>query len=76
MGATIFEAPPHDPSKSQIENVLELTPVTDIGPVCAASVLRKRTRLINGRYLTRMSSRIPGRSGTLQALEVSTVAPP
>ncbi|KAF3481245.1 acyl-CoA thioesterase II [Arthroderma uncinatum] len=32
MGATIFEAPPHDPAKSQIENVLELTPVTDIGP--------------------------------------------
>ncbi|KAL1959174.1 hypothetical protein VTO42DRAFT_2679 [Malbranchea cinnamomea] len=32
MGATIFEPPPKDPTKSPIENILELTPVTDIGP--------------------------------------------
>lgn len=30
---TLFESPPLDPSKAPIENVLELTPVLDIGPV-------------------------------------------
>jgi acyl-coenzyme A thioesterase 1/2/4 len=30
---TLFEPPQLDPSKAQIENVLELTPVLDIGPV-------------------------------------------
>ncbi|KAJ9298100.1 hypothetical protein DTO271G3_3705 [Paecilomyces variotii] len=29
---TLFEPPPLDPSKAPIENVLELTPVLDIGP--------------------------------------------
>ncbi|KAE8389925.1 hypothetical protein ETB97_011754 [Aspergillus alliaceus] len=29
---TLFEPPPLDPSKAPIENVLELTPVVDIGP--------------------------------------------
>ncbi|WEW54778.1 acyl-CoA thioesterase [Emydomyces testavorans] len=32
MGVTLFEPPPRDPSKSAIENILDLTPVTDIGP--------------------------------------------
>ncbi|EEH39961.2 acyl-CoA thioesterase II [Paracoccidioides lutzii Pb01] len=32
MQVTLFEAPPEDPSKSQIENILELTPVSDFGP--------------------------------------------
>lgn len=30
---TLFEPPPLDASKAPIENVLELTPVLDIGPV-------------------------------------------
>lgn len=30
---TLFEPPQLDPSKAPIENVLELTPVVDIGPV-------------------------------------------
>ena len=30
---TLVKPPPIDPSKSQIENVLELTPIADIGPV-------------------------------------------
>lgn len=30
---TIFEPPPLDPSKAAIENVLDLTPISDIGPV-------------------------------------------
>ena len=30
---TLIKPPAIDPSKSQIENVLELTPITDIGPV-------------------------------------------
>lgn len=30
---TLFEPPPLDSSKAPIENVLELTPVIDIGPV-------------------------------------------
>lgn len=30
---TLFEPPPLDESKAPIENVLELTPVVDIGPV-------------------------------------------
>jgi hypothetical protein len=30
---TLFEPPPLDTSKAPIENVLELTPVLDIGPV-------------------------------------------
>ncbi|KAE8146914.1 thioesterase-like superfamily-domain-containing protein [Aspergillus avenaceus] len=29
---TLFEPPPLDPSKAPVENVLELTPVVDIGP--------------------------------------------
>lgn len=29
---TLMRPPPSDPSKSHIENVLELTPITDIGP--------------------------------------------
>ncbi|KAI5302195.1 Guanine nucleotide exchange factor lte1 [Ascosphaera pollenicola] len=32
MGKTLFEAPPLDPNKSQMENILELTPVAVIGP--------------------------------------------
>ncbi|KKZ64929.1 hypothetical protein EMCG_09163 [[Emmonsia] crescens] len=32
MKVTLFEPPPQDPSKSQIENILELTPVSDFGP--------------------------------------------
>ncbi|OJD15706.1 acyl-CoA thioesterase II [Blastomyces percursus] len=32
MKVTLFEPPPQDPSKSHIENILELTPVSDIGP--------------------------------------------
>ena len=31
--ATLIKPPPIDPSKSAIENVLELTHLTDIGPV-------------------------------------------
>jgi acyl-coenzyme A thioesterase 1/2/4 len=30
---TIFEPPPLDNSKAAIENVLDLTPISDIGPV-------------------------------------------
>lgn len=30
---TIFDPPPLDDSKAPIENVLELTPILDIGPV-------------------------------------------
>lgn len=30
---TIFEPPPLDSSKAAIENVLDLTPISDIGPV-------------------------------------------
>jgi hypothetical protein len=33
MGVTLFAPPYPDPSKSQIENLLDLTPVTDVGPV-------------------------------------------
>ncbi|KAK2747782.1 hypothetical protein FQN57_001812 [Myotisia sp. PD_48] len=32
MAITLFPAPPPDPTKSLIENALELTPVADIGP--------------------------------------------
>ncbi|EDN09591.1 hypothetical protein HCAG_06758 [Histoplasma mississippiense (nom. inval.)] len=32
MKVTLFEPPPKDPSKSHIENILELTPVSDFGP--------------------------------------------
>ncbi|TPX19358.1 hypothetical protein DIZ76_017147 [Coccidioides immitis] len=32
MGVTLFEPPPRDPSKSAIESILDLTPVTVIGP--------------------------------------------
>lgn len=38
-GATIFEPPPLDGSKAPIENVLELTPVVDIGPVSAHFII-------------------------------------
>lgn len=38
MGATLFEPPPKDPSKSAIESILDLTPVTDIGPVCPYAI--------------------------------------
>lgn len=31
---TLFEPPPLDATKAPIENVLDLTPVIDIGPVC------------------------------------------
>ncbi len=31
--ATLIKPPPLDPNKSSIENVLELTPLSDIGPV-------------------------------------------
>ena len=31
--ATLVKPPPIDPSKSRIENVLELTALRDIGPV-------------------------------------------
>ena len=30
---TLFEPPPADDSKAPIENVLELTPILDLGPV-------------------------------------------
>lgn len=30
---TLVDPPPQDPSKAPIENVLELTPVVDLGPV-------------------------------------------
>lgn len=30
---TLFEPPPQDESRAQIENVLDLTPVVDLGPV-------------------------------------------
>lgn len=36
---TLFEPPPLDESKAPIENVLELTPVVDIGPVRSLSQL-------------------------------------
>lgn len=36
---TLFEPPPLDPSKAPIENVLELTPVLDIGPVSLLSLM-------------------------------------
>lgn len=32
---TMFDPPPLDDSKAPIENVLELTPILDIGPVRA-----------------------------------------
>ncbi|PGG95673.1 acyl-CoA thioesterase II [Helicocarpus griseus UAMH5409] len=32
MGVTLFEPPALDPSKAHIENILDLTPVSDIGP--------------------------------------------
>lgn len=32
-GSTLFPAPANDTSKARIENILELTPVLDIGPV-------------------------------------------
>ncbi|KAI5291688.1 hypothetical protein KEM52_000098 [Ascosphaera acerosa] len=32
MGVTLFAPPASDPAKSQIESILELTPVADIGP--------------------------------------------
>ena len=32
-GPTLIRAPPQDPTKSVIENVLELTPLSSIGPV-------------------------------------------
>jgi acyl-coenzyme A thioesterase 1/2/4 len=35
---TLFEPPPLDASKAPIENVLELTPVVDIGPVRTPSL--------------------------------------
>lgn len=32
--ATLFKPPPLDPTKAPVENVLELTPVIDVGKVC------------------------------------------
>lgn len=32
-GPTLIRAPPPDPTKSVIENVLELTPLTSVAPV-------------------------------------------
>lgn len=36
---TLFEPPPLDASRAPIENVLDLTPVIDIGPVCLFELL-------------------------------------
>lgn len=38
--ATLIKPPPVDPSKSAIENVLELTELTDIGPVSSVNNLK------------------------------------
>ena len=38
-GATLIRAPPTDHTKSAIENVLELIPLSPIGPVRAISPL-------------------------------------
>jgi hypothetical protein len=48
---TIFDPPEQDHSKALIENVLDLTPVADLGPVCIPSH-NSRTRLS---LITRLS---------------------
>lgn len=44
---TIFQPPPLDESKAPVENVLELTPVTDFGPVCLNTPTYLPTYLCN-----------------------------
>ncbi|KAL8730140.1 MAG: hypothetical protein Q9181_004765 [Wetmoreana brouardii] len=43
-GPTLIRAPPPDPNKSEIENVLELTPLTSIGPFTRTSSLTPGNR--------------------------------
>jgi hypothetical protein len=42
---TIFEPPPLDNSKAAIENVLDLTPISDIGPVRRYFLSQKQMKL-------------------------------
>ena len=85
---TLVKPPPLDPSKSSIENVLELTELSAIGPVSLPSEpfpdpqdslfstqSPKPQRPYVNIYFPRISSPTPGPSGTPQEPAESTAAP-
>jgi hypothetical protein len=78
---TIFDPPALDDSKAAIENILELTPILDIGPVCLipkglCCLQFERTALLTVvRSKSRMFSPTPGPCGILPVLEASTAVP-
>ena len=72
---TLVKPPPIDPSKSAIENVLELTELSAIAPVwfCASHSLQMSCNLT--RIIHRTSSPTPDPYGTLPGPAVSTEVP-
>lgn len=76
---TIFEPPPLDNSKAAIENVLDLTPISDIGPVRRYSLKSETIGAMNVtnqvHFDYRTSSQTPDRYGIPPARAVSTAAP-
>lgn len=70
--ATLIRPPPLDPSKSAIENVLELTTLADIGPVRPSfKNFPKTCRLTISRRIY-----FPTRGQLTRQISVSSVAPP
>ena len=73
---TLFDPPEQDHSKALIENVLDLTPVVDLGPVQYPSLLYREELYSNKCFfVSRMSSPIPARYGIPPELEASTAVP-
>lgn len=74
---TIFDPPAQDHSKALIENVLDLTPVVDLGRVGHPLIRLSRKGSYSNKFLlvSRMSSPIPARYGIPPELEASTAVP-
>jgi len=73
--STLVKPPPIDPSKSAIENVLELTELSEIAPVRLPDPSHHPHCLHSTYYPPRTSSPTPDPSGTHLELEESTAAP-
>lgn len=76
---TIFEPPPLDNSKAAIENVLDLTPISDIGPVRRAPSKLETNEAMNitnqVHFDYRTSSQTPDRYGIRPVRAASMAAP-
>jgi hypothetical protein len=73
--STLVKPPPIDPCKSAIENVLELTELSEIAPVRLPDPSHHPHCLHSTYYPPRTSSPTPDPSGTHLELEESTAAP-